>query len=113
MALFEIISQNEVIKRNPTVKIDFNKLIGKTFLGTALGSFAGILPDLLEPADNPHHRKLFHSKSAGVLLVSSGLNLNNTKFSLDKKQLLACIFAGYLSRLYKDSQTDMGLPLFY
>ncbi|MBN2285723.1 MAG: hypothetical protein JXI43_04705 [Tissierellales bacterium] len=110
IAGYDIYSQIKVIQNDPTVNFDVSRLIGKTFLGITLGCIAGILPDLLEPAYHPHHRKLFHSKCAGVLLLSGGLNLNKLKISSDGKKLIACLLTGYLSHLYLDSQTEMGLP---
>jgi membrane-bound metal-dependent hydrolase YbcI (DUF457 family) len=36
------------------------------------GAVGGIVPDMLEPATNPHHRELFHSVAAGSIAILAG-----------------------------------------
>lgn len=78
------------------------------------GMAGAALPDLLEPALHPHHRKIAHSITAGGAL---------TKFSLDRcasangewtefgKIVFASAGAGYISHLVADGCTPRGLPM--
>ena len=79
------------------------ELLKRITIGAILGGVCSMLPDLLEPAKNPHHRELFHSLlalglTAGVLVKS-------------KNPLFKTAAAGYVSHLIADSLTPMGLPL--
>ena len=88
-----------------------------SFLGaigsTLLGSFAGTLPDTIEPAVNPQHRGLFHSASLGISLTYVLRNIaKSEKLGREEKLISAILGLGYLSHLSMDSQTKQGLPLF-
>ena len=81
----------------------------------AVGGFFGKLPDLLEPATNPHHRQFCHSVlTAGM--VSFGLS---EVFKWDANSALEKVIRGtaliagfsYLSHLVLDATTPRSLPL--
>ena len=80
-------------------------------LGGILGTVGGILPDRIEPAINYNHRKFFHSKTIGIIIVT-GVFVNalfNQNEYIDIALKSFC--AGYLSHLGLDSLTPRGLPL--
>lgn len=95
-------------KKNAT-SFDLNECIAYGFFG----GFSGVLPDILEPADNPKHRDLAHSYFASVLLlkifndISNNESPENNTGDFKKAMLLA-----YASHLVLDSQTPAGLPIF-
>lgn len=84
-------------------------------LAIALASLGGKLPDILEPAVHPHHRKFFHSIA---VLASIGWGVKkayqwDVGTPLEKLARLAIIFGGvgYLSHLVLDASTPMGIPI--
>jgi inner membrane protein len=88
-----------------------------TFVEGLTFSFAGVLssvaPDMLEPALNPNHRQFCHSFTAGILLLNGSTktcSYTNDKIEEPTKILMACIFNGYLTHLFLDGCTPMGLP---
>jgi membrane-bound metal-dependent hydrolase YbcI (DUF457 family) len=109
-ALLEIVSYQRASQYNPSIDFDWGEFFVKVLIGGAFGSIGGSLPDLIEPADSPHHRKFFHSKTAGGILVVGGMNLNKLNISYDAKGMIASCLAGYVSHLYSDSKTPIGLP---
>lgn len=85
-----------------------NPLTLKDILGTAVvGGFAGLLPDLLEPAFCPRHRGLCHSLALMALLVWL---LRRTP-GAPEDALARAALVGYLSHLGADLSTPMGLPV--
>lgn len=73
------------------------------------------LPDLIEPATNPHHRQFFHSVSL-LMMLGYGLKKAYDWKPEDKgEQLLRfltlCAGAGYISHLVLDGLTPRSLPL--
>ena len=89
-------------KSNPVMALAFSILGGK-------------LPDIIEPATSPHHRKFFHSVAV-MLAVGWGVKQAyewTPETSWEKFARLALIFGGvgYISHLALDATTPMGLPL--
>ena len=110
LGIWELYSQSNAIQKNPYLKFDWGKVIGKLSAGALVGSIAGVLLDVLEPATNPHHRHFFHSKSA-VALTTVGLwKVGTSKIDTGTKQFISCVLVGILSHHYGDSQTEFGLP---
>lgn len=77
-----------------------------------VGSMGGVLPDKLEPAIHPHHRKFFHS-GAMILLISAGLY---SLWKTDKvpewvKWTGTALGAAYGLHLLIDGFTPAGLPV--
>ena len=76
-----------------------------------VGSVIALLPDIIEPATNPNHRKFFHS-----LVLAGGLVAitHNSEIKQDAYTKEAIELAGYsyLSHLLLDSLTPKGLPLY-
>ena len=96
---------------------DFAKICVSTFAG-AIG---GNLPDMLEPATSPTHRKTMHSYSVGALITAflandrelihrMTANLTPDQAELIRVGLKAAGY-GYLSHLVLDATTPAGLPL--
>jgi len=97
------------------VPTDENKTTLDPFLGAGVGTFFGKLPDILEPALNPHHRQFFHS-----ILVAGSIAYGLKKAyhwhpENETEKLfrgLALVAGGaYLSHLIFDGATPMSLPL--
>lgn len=86
-------------------------------LATAVGTFFGKLPDILEPAlNNPHHRQFCHSL---VVLAAVGYGIKKAyewqpENDLDAFMRGVVLFAGagYISHLLLDATTSRSLPLF-
>ena len=84
----------------------------KTIFCTATGFVCGLLPDLIEPATSPSHRKFAHS-----VLVLCGMSIGKVAIieskllSPEKKLYLSCAVASYGSHLLLDSSTPKGLPM--
>ncbi len=95
-------------------KIDL--LISLKRLGIA-GSFAVIgvlLPDILEPASNPGHRKFFHSLLLAGLLITFFVMLNKKIITIendDVRRIINYLGIGYGVHLLQDSTTKKKLPL--
>lgn len=95
-------------------------VIAEMFFTGSAGSIAGILPDILEPAESPNHREFFHSVGFGALLGYGEVKVVQylvTEFdSLDNMERFLLILAassiiGLLLHLAMDGFTPKGLPL--
>lgn len=83
-------------------------------IAPALGAFFGKLPDLIEPATNPHHRQFFHSK---LVFTATAYGIYEA-FKWEPQSGIEKIIRGitliagcaYLSHLVCDSTTPRGLP---
>jgi membrane-bound metal-dependent hydrolase YbcI (DUF457 family) len=81
-----------------------------------LGSIAGTLPDMIEPAiGNPHHRQFFHSVTIGTALVWGASRVYQWQPESDAEKVVRVALlvggAAYLSHLLLDSSTPRSLPL--
>lgn len=88
-------------------------VINNPLIFGALGAVAGKLPDLLEPAINPHHRQFFHSYTT-MGLVGFGLFKAFEWEPEDgvkqfTRSLILVAGAAYLSHLFLDMTTPRGL----
>ena len=54
------ISQTRQTNNNENQKFNLSELLLSGVGGAIIGKIGGVLPDILEPANNPHHRKFFH-----------------------------------------------------
>ncbi|WP_321391555.1 metal-dependent hydrolase [uncultured Desulfuromusa sp.] len=83
-------------------------------VNAAIAVLSTNLPDMIEPAKNPHHRQFFHSVAFGSLVAVAGVKLyqwqpeENWENVLRKILLVGC--GGYLIHLVADSFTTRGLP---
>tara|TARA_R110002111_G_scaffold115634_7_gene176605 strand:+ start:1107 stop:1424 length:318 start_codon:yes stop_codon:yes gene_type:complete len=78
--------------------------IAKPVAGTTLGVVFGKLPDVLEPATNPHHRQFCHSF---LVFSAVGYGVKKVYDWKSKNKLeefirlgLLCAGAGYISHLF-------------
>lgn len=84
---------------------------GEFLVCTAAGGAAALLPDILEPADSPNHRKFFHSITAAGLVVYLISGRHTDGCSESARKLLMVLGMGYLSHLALDSTTPRAIDL--
>ena len=88
---------------------------GRPLLAAALAAMAATLPDLIEPATNPHHRQFFHSLACAVLMGYGAYRLCQWEPQEDwQKMLRFCslvVGGAYLVHLTMDACTPSSLPL--
>jgi len=88
-------------------------LVG-TLMSLFGGAFAGLLPDLLEPATNPNHRSCFHSVALVLILIYGNYKVwENDNLSEDQKLAVSLLSTAYGSHLVADSTTTKGIPLLF
>ena len=76
------------------------------------GSIGGVLPDRLEPAIHPRHRKFFHSiLFLGLIAIGLVLLWQNDKIAEWIKWSLTALAAALIIHLVIDGFTPAGLPL--
>lgn len=87
----------------------------KPFVGAGLAAWATKLPDILEPADHPNHRQVFHSLAfaAGLVRALAELNTWQAQTDLEKALKFSLLVIGnaYLVHLALDFITAKSLPL--
>ena len=106
-----LLKEIQKVQQNPNQEIDWLRITRNSALGGIAGGIGGSLPDTLEPADNPHHRKFFHSKMVAVS-VGTGMYYNEkSELNEDAKIVISSAGYGYISHLLLDSQTPRGLPI--
>lgn len=90
-------------KENRQVKFDV------LLAGIAGGFLGGILPDLLEPATDPNHRKIFHAilPTAVAFIKSDFAGIEDPVVRAFLKSLLW----SYVAHLVTDLGTPKSLPL--
>ncbi len=89
-------------------QINAREAIGVAFLSGA----AGMMPDALEPADSPQHRRFFHSCTGlGTLVCANEKVMQNPEYTPQQKALLAAISVAYASHIIVDSTTPAGIPI--
>jgi len=92
-------------------KINYLKVFLDLVKGAGIGAFFGILPDILEPATNPHHRGFFHSAAFIGVLIYGYYQFSKSDFNPEFKKYLRLAIIGYLGHLGLDSTTPYGLPI--
>lgn len=83
--------------------------------GSVLAAICTNLPDILEPATNPHHRQFFHSFAFAAVIGGSMYELYQWKPQTEMEKLLkfCLLIAGgsYLIHLTMGACTNRSLPL--
>ena len=74
------------------------------------GAIFGLLADIIEPALNPRHRKVFHSLVIGGLIVLALSKLKAIRLSPKTEDFLKAALVAYFSHLALDAMSPMGLP---
>ena len=122
-------------------RIGTPEAIAEILGGTFLGMLGGVMPDILEPATHPSHRKMAHSlATAGALLsiplvdmqahcrsFASAARSRAASYQVECPERDRALFealcwhviagavagflAGYLSHLALDATTSYGLPV--
>jgi len=77
----------------------------------AIGGACGALPDIIEPADNPNHRALFHSLACAGVLTYGAFSKHTANLRPEDRHTLRIAALSYLSHLLLDSETPKGLPI--
>ena len=85
--------------------------LGEVLVAGGVGAVGGLLPDFLEPAIRPNHRRFFHSYVAGAFLVHANRELSKkVEIRSDTRRAVHLASLGFLSHLVADAQTQKGLP---
>lgn len=82
-------------------ELEFNW--GDLLLNAGIGYLLGSLPDWIEPATNPNHRKFFHSVVAGSLVVYGAFGKHSENWDDQIKKLIQSAALPYISHLAADS----------
>lgn len=110
-ALTNYFQQQKRRDTDPAYQFDWSEFLVKTFAGGSVGAFCGVLPDLLEPATYPGHRKFFHSITTATAIGYGMYSANKSNLSQADKELINIAGSCYFSHLILDSGTPAGLPL--
>lgn len=93
------------VEKNPGRQFDV-----WTVLGCALvGGTAALIPDILEPAVHPDHRRFFHSVTSGSGVAWLLGGPHTSECSPGIQVLLASAAMGYLSHLAADACTPNSI----
>lgn len=106
-ASLNIIKQSAQKTLNPKRAFSFGELA----VWSAAGAAAASLPDILEPALTPLHRRFFHSMAVGGLIVFFIFGKPARFLRKETHEFFSVAGFGYLSHLALDILTPMGLPL--
>ena len=76
-----------------------------------LGGIAGVLPDIVEPANSPNHRSFFHSVTLLMILTYGNHKVWESQNLTDEQKLVVSLLsAAYGSHLFSDSSTPKSIP---
>jgi len=91
----------------------FGEILKGASIGAIGGAMGGLAPDIIEPANNPNHRRLAHSKAVGVGGLTSAFEKigSSSRLTPPKKIFLFSALLGYAAHLIDDNETPKGLPL--
>lgn len=93
-------------------KLDKKPSFEGVLISGITGALTSSIPDWVEPAYSPSHRKFFHSLTANIALIYLLRKiLNNESLEDDLKILLTVLGAGYNSHTALDLLTKKGFPL--
>lgn len=84
---------------------------GEFFLCAGAGAFAGLAPDILEPATSPNHRQFFHSIVAAGLVAWAISGKHTLKLSRTTRLFLWVFGMSYLSHIALDCTTPKRVNL--
>lgn len=110
-AVINFINQLKRMNKNPETSFNLLELFKSTIIGAGIGTVAGTLPDIFEPATHPHHRKIFHSLTIAVIVSAGVIKANKSNLPKPTKCAIITAGAGFVSHLILDSKTTYGLPL--
>jgi len=94
-----------------TKKFNIWNFLVAVFVGCGAGYGTSMMPDRLEPAIHPNHRKWYHSwKFCLNLTMISGLLWYFFNRKIFMRILIVGCLVGYISHVFLDSQTPRGVP---
>lgn len=93
------------VAADPHAKFDWGELL----VCSAVGGVAGLLPDLIEPADSPNHRGFFHSLTAAALLAYAITGKHTKELSAEALLLLGVVGCSYISHIAADATTPKSI----
>lgn len=105
--VLNLIKQGIQMKLDPARPFDWAEL---TIYGGA-GGLAGLLPDILEPAVDPNHRKFFHSITWGAAVLYAGHGKHTAQWHPDGRKFVQALCWCYVSHLGGDATTPRGIPM--
>lgn len=106
-AVVNAVMQADRMAADGSFKIDWAELL----LCAALGAGAGLLPDILEPAETPNHRAFLHSVGMAVLVAYMITGEHTKRWSATTLMLVTITGIGYLSHLGADACTPKSIRL--
>ncbi|MGD9493123.1 MAG: hypothetical protein AB7V36_07185 [Bacteroidales bacterium] len=109
--IIDTTNQYNRIKCGQQEKFEWLELIVNIMGGTALGTMTGILPDFLEPAKHPNHRKFFHSLTAASAIGIGLYKASISNLPTEIKTTINVAGLGYISHLIVDARTPKCLPI--
>src|ERR1700731_3123532 len=78
--------------------------LGEVLVAAGVGAIGGLVPDLLEPAIHPNHRRFFHSYITGALLLHANSHLwGNVQIPAEGRGTVHLVSLGFLSHLLADA----------
>ena len=86
---------------------------GELILDTGIGYTFGSLPDWVEPATNPHHRKFFHSLTTAGLVTYGAFGKHAHEWSDEVRRPIQSVAVTYISHLAADATTDRGIAVIH
>lgn len=93
----------------PETKIPWGELL----LDSGLGFLLASLPDWLEPARNPNHRKFAHSLVMMGLVGYSAFGKHTKNMDEDFKKVIQAFAISFISHLCADSTTKKSIPIIH
>ncbi len=96
-------------QKEPNHKFPWGQLAVNIGLGLAFAT----LPDWIEPATNPNHRRFFHSLAAGGLVCYGMYGKHTQNLDVNLLDCMRSIGFTYLSHLAADATTPKSLPLIH
>ncbi len=110
-AVLNVLQQQNRKANNPEYKFDWSEFALKTLTSGGIGAFCGVLPDLLEPATCPNHRKFCHSLTAASAIGYGMYKCSRSEMPDGDKEIVLLAGTAYLSHLFLDIKTPSGLPI--
>ena len=85
---------------------------GEFLISAAAAGAAALLPDLIEPATTPNHRKFFHSLLMAAIVAYLMTGSHTKRLPRIALLLLTVAGAGYLSHLVADATTPKCISIY-
>lgn len=104
--VLNIAKQTAQMPLNPRRPFNFGEMLAWGAIGATVAS----LPDILEPATSPFHRRFFHSLTVAAVVLFLVFGKPMKLLADGTQELLRLTGLSYLSHLILDLITPMGLP---